>query len=154
MTFFIFLAIALALVWWFSGWRASGRNERLYLKRRGYQPDQQQAPPEPVSKDSQIASLIASLTDLSPYSRERAVQELERRCASGLRDSRVLEALVQAVEDNDPSVRRAAARALGTLGEPEAVEAIRKRLEVEESVAVRTVLQRSLNAVPPPELGT
>jgi HEAT repeat protein len=144
MSIFIFIAIALALAWWFSGMRAGSRNERLYLRRRGYQQPEQPEQREPKPKDAYLFGLIESLGDLSPFSRERAAQELTRMCDSGKRDARMMGALVATLNDTDASVRRAAAGALASLGDAEALEPLQKRAEIEASAPVRVALQRAI----------
>jgi len=56
----------------------------------------------------------------------------------------MLSSLVTALEDSEASVRGAAAAALGNLGDAAATEALKRRLEEEESVHARTALERSL----------
>src|SRR5262245_48979554 len=115
MSFLVFIAIILAIAWWLSGRRASSLNERLYLRRRGYTGNDQPEPRPQVSRDAHLFSLIESLGDLSPFARERAAEELGRICESGNRDQRMASGLVKALNDNDASVRRAAAHALASL---------------------------------------
>ena len=144
MTIVLLIAIGLAIAWWLNGRRAASFNEKLYLRRRGYQPEE---PPEvttQVSRDAHLFNLIESLTDLSPYARERAAEELSRLCASGRRDKRMLSPLISALDDNDPSVRRAVAMALGTFGGEEAAGSLNRRLEKEESVPVRSALKKAM----------
>src|SRR5262249_39957458 len=125
--------------------RILNRNERLYLRRRGYDP-----PPDgeqgggPVSKDFRLLSLIESLSDLSPYSRQRAAEDLGRMCASGRRDPRMLGPLIEGLDDSDASVRGAVAKALENLGDPASLERIKQRMEVEESIHVRACLEQAV----------
>jgi len=142
MFFWVLLAIALAFAWWLSGKRASSINERLYLRRRGYAPAESAAPDQALSRDNQLFGLIESLRDVSSQSRERAAQQLGQMCESGRRDERMLSPLIDALDDNDACVRRAVALALASLSDASAVEAINRRLEVEESVMVRSTLQK------------
>src|SRR5688572_25906005 len=132
---FIILVIVIvaALVYAFSGSRALNRNERLYLKRRGYEP-----PPiefdarPPVSTDVRLFNLIESLADISAYARQRAAEDLSQLCVSGKRDSRMLSPLLAALDDSEAAVRGAAAIALGNLGDPASVEPLKQRIEAEE----------------------
>jgi len=147
MSYLVFIAIILALAWWLSGRRAASLNERLYLRRRGYGGNEQPEPKPQISRDAHLLGLIESLGDLSPFARERAAEELGRMCESGNRDARMTTALVKALDDNDASVRRAAAHALGNLGGEEAAESLKRRIEIEESFAVRNVLQKALGKI-------
>ncbi|HMG32968.1 MAG TPA: HEAT repeat domain-containing protein [Blastocatellia bacterium] len=144
MFLWVLLAIGLAVAWWLSGKRASSINERTYLKRRGYYSAENSAPDPVVSQDNQLFGLIESLRDVSAQSRERAAQQLARMCESGRRDSRMLSPLVEALDDNDAAVRRAVALALASLSDSAAAAAISRRLEIEESVMVRSTLQKVL----------
>ena len=140
----LFVVIIIAVMWWVNGERALSRNERLYLKRRGYEPPSEVEAGPPVSKDTRLFSLIESLSDISPFARQRAAEDLSLMCIEGNRDPRMLSSLVATLEDSDASVRGAAATALGNLGDPAATEALKRRLEEEESVHTRTALDRSL----------
>ena len=145
----LFVVIILAAVWWLNSERTMSRNERLYLKRRGYEPPSEVEAARPVSKDARLFSLIESLSDLSPFARQRAAEDLSRMCVEGNRDSRMLSALVGALDDSEASVRGAAATALGNLGDAEATDVLKRRLEEEESVHARTALERSLQKLRP-----
>ena len=144
---FIILVIVIisALVYGLSGNRALNLNERLYLKRRGYEP-----PPieidegPPVSKDARLFSLIESLGDISAYARQRAAEGLSQMCVSGKRDSRMLSSLIAALDDSEAAVRGAAAIALGNLGDPASVEPLKRRIDGEESIYVRASLEQAL----------
>lgn len=144
---FIILVIVIvsALVYGLSGNRALNRNERLYLKRRGYEP-----PPieiddgRPVSKDARLFSLIESLGDISAYARQRAAENLSQLCVSGKRDSRMQSSLIAALDDSEAAVRGAVAVALGNLGDPTSVEPLKRRMETEESIHVRASLEQAL----------
>jgi HEAT repeat protein len=136
--------ILIAAVWWKRGNVHLSRNERLYLKRRGYDVDEPIDRARPVSKDSRLFSLIESLEDLSPYSRQRAAEELSKMCEAGERDSRMLSSLVFALDDSEPAVRTAVVNALGKLNDPAAIDHIKRRLAVEESIQVRAAAQRVL----------
>jgi HEAT repeat protein len=138
------IVIVVAVVYGLSSQRGLNLNERLYLKRRGYEPplDENQGPP--ISKDALLLSLIESLSDISPYARQRAAEDLSRIGASGLRDPLVLSSLFGALNDSDASVRGAVAKALGRLGDPASIGPLRQRMEVEESIHVRAALEQSL----------
>jgi HEAT repeat protein len=140
----LIIVIVVALIYGFSGQRGLNLNERLYLKRRGYEPpiDANEGPP--VSKDARLYSLIESLSDISPYARQRAVEDLSRIGASSQRDPRVLSLLIGALNDSDASVRGAVAKALGKLGDPASVAPLKQRMEVEESIHVRASLEQAL----------
>jgi hypothetical protein len=140
----LFVVIIIAVMWWVNGERALSRNERLYLKRRGYEPPSEAESGPPVSKDTRLFSAIESLSDISPYARQRAAEDLSRMCIEGNRDSRMLSSLVATLEDSDAGVRGAAAVALGNLGDRASVEPLERRLEVEESIHVRASLERAL----------
>jgi hypothetical protein len=136
--------IVVAAIWWASSRRAMSLNERLYLKRRGYATDEQADVGRPLDRDARLFGLIESLGDISPYSRQRAAEELSRMCAAGRKDPRMLSSLVSALDDTDASVRSSAATALANLGEPQAIEALETRLKVEESIHVRAALANAL----------
>lgn len=65
-------------------------------------------------------------------------------CIEGNRDPRMLSSLVATLDDSDASVRSAVAIALRNLGDRASVEPLKRRLEVEESIHVRTSLERAL----------
>jgi len=138
------IIIVIALIYAFTSQRGLNFNERLYLKRRGYEPpiDADEGPP--VSKDTRLLSLIESLADVSPYSRQRAAEDLSKLCASGQRDPRMLTPLVAALDDNDASVRSAVAVALGNLGDAASIEPLQRRMQAEESIHVRASLERAI----------
>ena len=145
MFFLILLVvIIIAAMWWVNGERTLSRNEKLYLKRRGYEPPSEAEAGPPVPKDARLFNLIESLSDISPFARQRAAEDLSRMCMEGNRDSRMLSALVDALDDSDASVRGAAAVALGNLGDADATEALKQRLEEEESVHARAAVERSI----------
>jgi len=140
----LIIVIVVALIYGLKGDGTLSFNERLYLKRRGYEPpiDINEGPP--VSKDARLFSLIESLSDISPYARQRAAEDLSRMCASGQRDLRMLSSLIAALDDSDASVRTAVAIALGRLGDPASVEPLKRRMESEESIHVRASLEQAL----------
>jgi HEAT repeat protein len=147
MPLLILLIIVIgAIIWWLSGNRALSLNERLYLKRRGYAPDlgTPSVPGPPVSPDTRLNNLLESLGDLSPYSRQRAAEDLSEMCVRGERDARMFSALVTALDDGDASVRAAVAVALANLGDQRATDRLRRRLELEESIQARTSIRRAI----------
>jgi HEAT repeat protein len=129
-------------------------NEKLYLKRRGYATEEPIETGPPVSKDIRLISLIESLGDLSPFARQRAAEALSRMCEAGQRDSRMLPSLAVALNDSDASVRSTVAAALGNLGNAEAVDSLKQRLEIEESIHVRGALQKALQRLEASSLKT
>jgi HEAT repeat protein len=145
---FIILVIVIvsALVYGLSGNRALNRNERLYLKRRGYEPPPADILDEgpPISRDARLFSLIESLGDISAYARQRAAEDLSQMCISGKRDSRMLSSLIAALNDSEATVRSAVAIALGNLGDPASVEPLKRRIDAEESIHVRASLEQAL----------
>jgi hypothetical protein len=145
MLFLILIVIIIiAVMWWVNGERALSRNERLYLKRRGYEPPSEVEASAPLPKDAHLFSLIESLSDISPFARQRAAEDLSRMCTEGNRDARMLSSLVAALDDSDAAVRSAVAMALASLGDPASVEPLKRRLELEESIHVRASLERAL----------
>jgi HEAT repeat protein len=144
MFLIVVVVLVLVAVWWLRRERTVSFNERMYLKRRGYDPVGRMDEGPPVAKDQLLLSLIESLGDLSPFSRQRAAEELSRMCASGRCDPRMFSSLVSALDDRDASVRSAVATALGNLGDTRAVEPLTRRVEVEESIHVRASLQNAI----------
>jgi hypothetical protein len=145
MPVIVIIVVAVVVVlWWANGQRTLSANEKLYLKRRGYAGAEEFDPGPPVPKDTRLFSLIESLNDLSPFARQRAAEELSRLCSSGQRDPRMLSPLISALGDSDASVRSTSAAALSNLGDVAAVEALRRRLEEEESIHVRAAVQRAI----------
>lgn len=138
------IVIVLAAVYGLSSQRGLNLNERLYLKRRGYEPPLDDNHGPPVSKDARLFNLIESLSDISPYARQRAAEDLSRIGASGLSDPLVVSSLTDALNDSDASVRGAVAKALGRLGDPASIAALKQRMEVEESIHVRASLDEAL----------
>lgn len=144
MPLIIILVLVIGFVWWVKSQRTLSLNERLYLRRRGYAVEEQIDPGPPVPKDTRLINLIESLGDLSPFARQRAAEDLSRMCEAGHRDPRMLPSLIVALNDGDASVRSRVAAALGNLSNVEAVEPLKQRLEIEESIHVRGALQKAL----------
>lgn len=136
--------VVVAALWWVNSRRTLSANEISYLKRRGYVIEEDLATGPPIPKDTRLLSLIESLADLSPFARERAVEELSRLCASGQRDPRIFASLIVALNDSDAAVRSAAATALSNFGDVAAVEPLRQRLDDEGSIHVRGALQKAI----------
>lgn len=144
MLLILVIIIVVALVYAFSSQRGLNLNERLYLKRRGYEPPIDIPEGPPIPKDARLFSLIESLSDISPYARQKAAEDLSRMCASGHCDSRMLNPLIDSLDDSDASVRGAVATALGRLGDPASIEALTRRMEVEDSILVKASLAQAL----------
>lgn len=147
----LIIIIAIALYFGLRSGRGLSRNEELYLKRRGYEAPGESEEGPPVSRDARLFNLIESLSDISPFARQRAADDLSRMCALGRRDSRMLPALIAALDDNDASVRSAVAAALGNLREAASLEPLKRRLEVEESIQVRVSLEQAIEKVTEPQ---
>ena len=142
---FLIIVIAVGLIYAFRSQQGLNRNERLYLRRRGYEPPAEFEERPQVSKDTRLFSAIESLSDVSGFARLRAAEDLSRMCESGRRDARMLPALIAALDDSDASVRGAVALALGKLGDPASVAPLKCRMEVEESIHVRASLQQAID---------
>jgi HEAT repeat protein len=138
------IVIVVAVSYGLSSQRGLNLNERLYLKRRGYEPPLDVDEGPPVSSDARLFSLIESLSDISPFARQRAVEDLARIALSTSPDRRVTTSLIAALDDSDASVRSAVAKALGRLGDRTTVDALEKRLIAEESIHVRASLAQAL----------
>jgi epoxyqueuosine reductase len=61
-----------------------------------------------------------------------------------LKSREAVPALAGALHDEDPLVRRHVAWALGQIGSPESLEALRKRLQVESDVEVREEIEKAI----------
>jgi hypothetical protein len=145
MPLLIFIILILAVViWWSRGKTVLNYNERQYLKRRGYVADEIPQPVEPVDKSARLFTAIESLSDLSPYARQRAAQDLARMCDEGKRDSLMFFPLVDALNDSDAAVRSAAANALSKLEDERAIAALKQRLEIDDSIQVIPSLRKAL----------
>jgi HEAT repeat protein len=143
--FIVAVVIAVIIVWWMSGQRALSRNERMYLKRRGYAVEGRAENERPVERDTRLLSVIDSLSDISPFSRQRAAEDISQMCMTGRRDERMFSALVSALDDSQPAVRSAVVAALGNLGDRRAIETLTRRLEDEEAIQVRAAVRQALS---------
>ncbi len=142
--FIICVVIIIAAFWWLRRDRRLSFNERQYLKRRGYETEDAPEEKAPITKDALLLGLLESLGDLSPYSRQKAAEDLNRMCTSGQRDPRMFASLVTALDDNDASVRGAVAVALGNLGDDRAIKPLERRIEDEESIHARASAQKAI----------
>jgi hypothetical protein len=140
---FIILIIA-AVIWWSRSKSVVSYNERQYLKRRGYVADENLEPVIPVDKSARLFTAIESLTDLSPYSRQRAAHDLARMCEEGQRDNLMFFPLVDALNDKDAGVRSAVANALSKLEDERAIAALKQRLKIDDSIQVIPTLRKAL----------
>jgi HEAT repeats len=141
------IIVAVAVIYVLNSKRSLNRNERLYLKRRGYERPIEFDEGPPVSKDTRLLNTLESLSDISPFARQRAAEDLSRMCASGQRDPRMLSSLIEALDDSDAAVRGAVAMALARLGDQAAVEPLKRRVEIEESIPVRVSLEQALKTL-------
>jgi hypothetical protein len=144
MLLILVIIIVAALAYAFTSQRGLNLNERLYLKRRGYEPPIDVPDGPPIPRDARLYSLIESLSDISPYARQKAAEDLSRLCASGQGDARMLNPLIDTLNDSDAAVRGAVATALGNLGDPASIEPLTRRMEVEESIMVKASLTQAL----------
>jgi len=145
----LIVVIAVALIYAFRSQQGLNPNERSYLRRRGYEPPAEFEERPQVPKDTRLFSAIESLSDVSAFARQRAAEDLSRMCESGRRDPRMLSSLIGALDDSDASVRGAVAMALGKLGDPASVAPLRSRMEDEESIHVRVLLEQALEKLSP-----
>lgn len=81
-----------------------------------------------------VADLVAALASEEPERREAALDRV-RESGERVRDERVVDAVLDRLEDDDAAVRAAACRALGALGVERAREDLR-RLRLSDDVAV------------------
>jgi len=140
----LIIVIAVALIYAFRSQQGLNLNERLYLRRRGYEPPAEFEERPQVSKDTRLFSAIESLSDVSAFARLRAAEDLSRMCESGQRDPRMLSSLITALDDSDASVRNAVATALGKLGDASSIAPLKSRMEIEESIHVRASLEQAI----------
>jgi hypothetical protein len=145
MPLLLFIVLIIAVViWWSRSKNVLSYNERQYLKRRGYAADENLEPGPPVDKNARLFTAVESLTDLSPYSRQRAAQDLAQMCEEGQRHTMMLFPLIDALNDSDASVRSAVANALGKLEDGRAIAALKQRVELEDSIQVMPSLRKAL----------
>jgi HEAT repeat protein len=141
--------VAAGIIWWLKGQQAASLNERTYLRSRGYDDDAAPGRKAGVAQEARLRDLMDSLDDVTPYSRERAAEELALMCESGEKDERMLAPLVTALEDRNPSVRGAAALALGALGDARAISHLERILKEDESPHARAQARRALDKLQP-----
>jgi hypothetical protein len=145
MPLLIFIVIIIAVViWWSRSKNILSYNERQYLKRRGYAAAENPEPGPPVDKNARLFTAIESLTDLSPYSRQRAAQDLAQMCEEGQRNSMMYFPLIDALHDSDASVRSAVANALGKLEDGRAIDVLKERLRLDDSIQVTPSLRKAI----------
>jgi hypothetical protein len=145
MPLLLFIVLIIAVViWWSRSRNMLSYNERQYLKRRGYAADENPEPGPPVDKNARLFTAIESLADLSPYSRQRAAQDLAQMCEEGQRNSLMYFPLIDALNDSDASVRSAVANALGKLEDGRAIEALKERLQLDDSIQVTPSLRKAI----------
>jgi hypothetical protein len=141
----VLVLIAVAVAWWLKSRRALSRNERMYLRRRGYEFEEGDKEGPAVSSDVRLLGIIESLNDLTPYARQRAAEQLAGMCEAGKRDSRMFAPLVTALDDSNASVRGAVVKALASLGDERAIEALTRKASDDESLHVRAVARQALD---------
>ena len=145
MPLLLFIVLIIAVViWWSRSKNVLSYNERQYLKRRGYVADENLEPGPPVDQNARLFTAIESLTDLSPYARQRAAQDLAQMCEEGQRHSLMLFPLMEALNDSDAAVRSAVANALGKLGDGRAIDALKERLTLDDSIQVTPSLRKAI----------
>ena len=144
MPLIIIIALVIgALIWWYRNERSNTRNERAYLRSRGYATDDWEAR-GPISRESRLATLADSLGDVTPYARQRAAEEIALMCEEGKGDARFYAPLVAALDDNSAAVRGAVIIALEKLGDPRAAGHVKRVLESDDSIHVRAIAKKSL----------
>lgn len=141
----VLVLVAVAVAWWLNGRRSMTANERNYLRQRGYTLPQDEASGPALSADTNLLNVIESLNDLTPFSRQRAAEELSRMCEAGRKDTRMFAPLITALDDNSAAVRGAVAKALASLGDERATEALARKAQSDESIHVRAVAQQALD---------
>ena len=132
------------IIWWLNNNQAANRNERTYLKTRGYDPVDIPEVHSATRQEARLMDLLNSLDDVTPYSRERAAEELSLLCESGGRDGRMFAPLVAALDDRNSSVRGAAAMALGNLGDVRAVSHLERVVSGDASSHARNQARLAL----------
>ncbi|HYL99459.1 MAG TPA: HEAT repeat domain-containing protein [Blastocatellia bacterium] len=145
----ILLAVLVgSVIWWLARRQSVDRNERSYLRSRGYS-DDKNVPSASISPESRMMDLLASLDDVTPYSRERAAEELSLMCDAGFRDERMFAPLATALEDPNAAVRSAVALALGKLGDIRAIAALKRTAENDDSGHARNQARLALERLEP-----
>jgi HEAT repeat protein len=146
MALIILLVLVItAVLWWLSSRRAQELNERIYLKRRGYDDAPAKRRNESADSAVRLLDLLDSLDDVTPYARQRAAEEIATLCESGHSDPRMFAPLVATLKDDDnAAVRGAAADALASLNDARAIEPLRRAAELDESARVRAAALRAL----------
>src|SRR5215831_1185272 len=132
------------IIWWLSSNQAASRNEKTYLRTRGYDPVDAPEVRTAARQEARLMDLLNSLDDVTPYSRERAAEELSLLCESGGRDERMFAPLVAALDDRNSSVRGAAAMALGNLGDVRAVTHLERVVSSDASSHARNQARQAL----------
>ena len=141
----LLVLIILAVVWWLSSKQAQSLNERIYLRRRGYDTGDGPAPGAQVARDTRLLTLLDSLGDVTPYSRQRAAEEIAQMCESGQSDPRMLAPLIAALDDDDNAgVRGAVASALGSLGDARAIGPLKRTADTDDSIHVRAAARKAV----------
>lgn len=97
----------------------------------------------PTSRAQDVASLVRDLQTGADF-RLRVGAALSLGKTHSLA---ALEPLVRALEDSHPAVRTAAAAALGVLGNPNAIPALRARMATESSPAVKSQMATAIEAI-------
>ena len=132
------------IIWWLSSNQAASRNEKTYLRTRGYDRSEEPEVRSAARQEARLMDLLNSLDDVTPYSRERAAEELSLLCESGGRDGRMFAPLVAALDDRNSSVRGAAAMALGSLGDARAVAHLERVVGSDGSSHARNQARQAL----------
>lgn len=143
---FLLAVLVGGVIWWLASRQSTDRNERSYLKSRGYE-NGDRLPTAAVPQDARMLDLLASLDDVTPYARERAAEELSLMCESGARDERMFAPLATALDDRNAAVRGAVAVALGNLADVRAIDALKRVAESDESIHARTQARRALESI-------
>ncbi|MGH9764322.1 MAG: HEAT repeat domain-containing protein [Blastocatellia bacterium] len=144
---FLLAVLVGGVIWWLASRQSVNRNERTYLRSRGYQDGDPPPPTAAVPAEARMLDLLASLDDVTPYARERAAEELSLMCESGARDERMFAPLATALDDRNAAVRGAVAVALGNLADVRAIDALKRVAENDESIHARTQARRALESI-------
>jgi hypothetical protein len=145
MGMFILLVLVVGgIIWWLNSNQAASRNEKTYLKTRGYDGGDRPEQRSVARQEARLMDLLNSLDDVTPYSRERAAEELSLLCVDGGRDERMFAPLVAALDDKNASVRGAAAMALGNLGDGRAISHLERVIGTDGSSHARNQAKMAL----------